>query len=132
MSFQQQGKSKEELDELRCTKYFDALWFCYSPVYQMKQYYVYGTVDDCKGHWSKWFNCLKQKTKFKDEVRRSMGQHARPISAGLPTLGFGSRPLMHTACMTASAVCLVLRARAAITLELVFPVATTWCRTPSL
>jgi ketosteroid isomerase-like protein len=34
----------------------------------MKQYYVHGTVDDCRGHWAAWFNCLKQKTKFKDEV----------------------------------------------------------------
>ena len=51
-----------------------------APVYQMKQYYVYGTVDDCKGHWSKWFNCLKQKTKFKDEVRTSV--LATPVVGG--------------------------------------------------
>eukprot|EP00889_Picochlorum_renovo_P000136 jgi/Picre1/27166/NNA_000135.t1 len=50
-----------------CVKYFDALWFCYSPVHQLKRYYVYGDVDDCLGHWSKLMACLRQKTRFRDE-----------------------------------------------------------------
>ncbi|KAK4409036.1 hypothetical protein Sango_0484600 [Sesamum angolense] len=32
---------------LSCTKYFDALWFCYSPVHQMQQYYRLGALDNC-------------------------------------------------------------------------------------
>ena len=40
-----------------------------APVHQMKQYYVYGNVDDCTGHWSKLMDCLKKKTTmFKDTV----------------------------------------------------------------
>jgi len=33
-----------------CTSAFDALWFCYSPVNQMKKYYREGTYDDCEAH----------------------------------------------------------------------------------
>lgn len=33
-----------------CTSAFDALWFCYSPVNQMKKYYREGTYDDCDAH----------------------------------------------------------------------------------
>lgn len=39
-----------------------------APVHQMKEYYVYGEVDDCSGHWKKLFACLKSKTsRFKDD-----------------------------------------------------------------
>lgn len=48
-----------------CTKYFDALWFCYSPVHQLKRYYVHGDVDDCTSHWVTLMACLKQKTRFR-------------------------------------------------------------------
>ncbi len=48
-----------------CTKHFDALWFCYSPVHQLKRYYVDGDVDDCVSHWSTLVSCLKQKTRFR-------------------------------------------------------------------
>ena len=35
----------------------------------MKEYYTYGTVDDCTGHWSKLTDCLKRKTeKYKEEA----------------------------------------------------------------
>ena len=35
----------------------------------MKIYYVYGTVDDCTGHWTKLIDCLKKKTtRYKDDV----------------------------------------------------------------
>jgi hypothetical protein len=50
-----------------CVPFFDALWFCYSPAHQLRQYYVYGTVDDCTGHWGALWDCLKQRTRFKDE-----------------------------------------------------------------
>jgi hypothetical protein len=57
-----------------CTKYFDALWFCYSPVHQLKRYYVNGDVDDCVSHWSTLVACLKQKTRF----RVADGEEALP------------------------------------------------------
>ncbi|KAK9832315.1 hypothetical protein WJX74_005985 [Apatococcus lobatus] len=48
-----------------CIPYFDALWFCYSPVYQFQHYYKFGRADDCSGHWSNFYSCLKSRTKFK-------------------------------------------------------------------
>mmetsp|Transcript_25336 Transcript_25336/g.70869 ORF Transcript_25336/g.70869 Transcript_25336/m.70869 type:complete len:114 (-) Transcript_25336:396-737(-) len=48
----------------RCVPYFDALWFCYSPAHQLTEYYRYGTVDNCRGHWSDFMNCLGRKTKL--------------------------------------------------------------------
>ncbi|XWS08050.1 hypothetical protein CRYUN_Cryun41cG0044500 [Craigia yunnanensis] len=32
---------------LLCTNCFDALWFCYSPVHQMQQYYRVGVLENC-------------------------------------------------------------------------------------
>jgi hypothetical protein len=45
-----------------CVKYFDALWFCYSPGHQLKQFYRYGNVDDCTGAWSQLWACLSKRT----------------------------------------------------------------------
>lgn len=45
-----------------CVKYFDALWFCYSPGHQLKQFYRYGNVDDCTGSWSSLWACLSKRT----------------------------------------------------------------------
>lgn len=53
--------------KLSCVKYFDALWFCYSPVHQLKRYYVHGDIDDCIGHWGRLMACMKQKTRFQDD-----------------------------------------------------------------
>ncbi|KAK9808468.1 hypothetical protein WJX73_009592 [Symbiochloris irregularis] len=59
-----------------CIPKIDALWFCYSPVHQFTQYYRFGTVDDCFGHWSRLWDCLKQRTKYADLVRgRKEPQH---------------------------------------------------------
>ncbi|XP_050370508.1 uncharacterized protein C227.17c [Argentina anserina] len=48
---------------LSCRTCFDALWFCYSPVHQMQQYYRLGTLDNCGGKWSALVDCLTLKTK---------------------------------------------------------------------
>lgn len=45
----------------------DAL--CAAPVYQMKEVYRYGNVDDCTGHWGELYQCLKLRTKFAHQVR---------------------------------------------------------------
>mmetsp|Transcript_42036 Transcript_42036/g.106433 ORF Transcript_42036/g.106433 Transcript_42036/m.106433 type:complete len:119 (+) Transcript_42036:116-472(+) len=47
-----------------CVQYFDALWFCYSPVHQMEQYYRFGIFDDCKGHWGRFMGCMARKTRL--------------------------------------------------------------------
>ncbi|GFP88139.1 hypothetical protein PHJA_000957600 [Phtheirospermum japonicum] len=53
---------------LSCAKYFDALWFCYSPVHQLQQYYRQGALDNCSGKWSALYDCLNLKTKSALEV----------------------------------------------------------------
>jgi Protein of unknown function (DUF3128) len=45
-----------------------------APVHQVKQYYRYGNVDDCVEHWSNFYNCLKKRTKFADQVLTSSSQ----------------------------------------------------------
>ncbi|KAL3530433.1 hypothetical protein ACH5RR_009755 [Cinchona calisaya] len=54
--------------KLSCTKDFDALWFCYSPVHQMQQYYRLGSLDNCSQKWNALFACLNLKTKRPAEV----------------------------------------------------------------
>ncbi|XP_078434607.1 uncharacterized protein LOC144705706 [Wolffia australiana] len=55
--------------KLSCTKFFDALGFCYSPVHQMQQYYRRGEFDTCFEKWNVLFDCLKLKTKKPSEVQ---------------------------------------------------------------
>lgn len=62
---------KETSDPRRrfsCTACFDALWFCYSPVHQMQQYYRLGVLDNCSGKWSALYDCLTLKTKQSSEA----------------------------------------------------------------
>ncbi|KAH7862154.1 hypothetical protein Vadar_000819 [Vaccinium darrowii] len=53
---------------LSCTKCFDALWFCYSPVHQMQQYYRLGVLDNCSQKWTALVDCLTLKIKRSSEV----------------------------------------------------------------
>ncbi|KAI7845859.1 hypothetical protein COHA_000593 [Chlorella ohadii] len=62
-----------------CVPKFDALWFCYSPAYQLQQYYVYGEVDDCFSKWTAFFDCLKKKTKYKEEVLAAEAEAKHPL-----------------------------------------------------
>ncbi|KAL3597627.1 hypothetical protein D5086_009264 [Populus alba] len=54
---------------LSCTTCFDALWFCYSPVHQMQQYYRLGLFDNCSQKWSDLVDCLTLKTKRSSQVQ---------------------------------------------------------------
>ncbi|XP_008227088.1 PREDICTED: uncharacterized protein C227.17c [Prunus mume] len=54
---------------LSCSTCFDALWFCYSPVHQMQQYYRLGVLDNCSGKWNSLVDCLSLKTKRSSEVQ---------------------------------------------------------------
>ncbi|KAL9416386.1 hypothetical protein AB3S75_039559 [Citrus x aurantiifolia] len=53
---------------LSCSTCFDALWFCYSPVHQMQQYYRLGVLDNCTAKWSALVDCLTLKTKPSSQV----------------------------------------------------------------
>ncbi|KAL8136748.1 hypothetical protein V2J09_002749 [Rumex salicifolius] len=63
------GISAAPKRKLTCTPCFDALWFCYSPVHQMQQYYRHGVLDNCSGKWSNLVDCLSLKTKRSTEVQ---------------------------------------------------------------
>ncbi|KAL4341206.1 hypothetical protein GQ457_08G024050 [Hibiscus cannabinus] len=52
-----------------CTKCFNALWLCYSPVHQLQQYYRVGVLDNCYGKWSALWDCLYLKTKSSSELQ---------------------------------------------------------------
>uniref|UniRef100_A0A0D6R752 Early meiotic induction protein 1 n=1 Tax=Araucaria cunninghamii TaxID=56994 RepID=A0A0D6R752_ARACU len=54
---------------MSCTACFDALGFCYTPLYQMQQYYRYGKFDNCSDKWSALFDCLRLKTKPSTEMQ---------------------------------------------------------------
>ncbi|XP_010689984.2 uncharacterized protein LOC104903615 [Beta vulgaris subsp. vulgaris] len=54
---------------LSCTPCFDALWFCYSPVHQLQQYYRVGVLDNCSEKWSNLYDCLTLKTKSSAKVQ---------------------------------------------------------------
>ncbi|XP_062083663.1 uncharacterized protein LOC133790137 [Humulus lupulus] len=55
--------------KLSCSACFDSLWFCYSPVHQMQQYYRLGSLDNCSQKWSAVVDCLTLKTKRSAQVQ---------------------------------------------------------------
>ncbi|CAK9311903.1 unnamed protein product [Citrullus colocynthis] len=65
----QQNNTTGSRRRLSCTTCFDALWFCYSPVHQMQQYYRVGVFDNCSDKWTALLNCLQLKTKRASEVQ---------------------------------------------------------------
>ncbi|KAI3450662.1 hypothetical protein Pfo_007327 [Paulownia fortunei] len=64
---------------LSCSKYFDALWFCYSPVHQMQQYYRLGALDNCSGKWSTLYDCLRLKTKRASVVEEILDTREKSV-----------------------------------------------------
>jgi hypothetical protein len=60
--------------QLSCTRFADALYFCYSPVYQVQQLYRRGTLDDCSGRWGALYDCMSLKAKPNAELE------ARPLA----------------------------------------------------
>ena len=55
-----------------CTRYFDHLYFCYTPTWQLTQLYRRGELDSCEGAFKDWWDCLLNKAKpnVEVEVRR--------------------------------------------------------------
>ena len=53
----------ESRPRLDCMRYFDVLYFCYSPVYQLNQLYRRGELDTCQGAFRDWWDCLALKAK---------------------------------------------------------------------
>mmetsp|Transcript_5990 Transcript_5990/g.37159 ORF Transcript_5990/g.37159 Transcript_5990/m.37159 type:complete len:108 (+) Transcript_5990:1784-2107(+) len=46
-----------------CVARLDELWFCFSPVYQLSQYYKFGELDSCNQKWSELWKCLRSKAR---------------------------------------------------------------------
>ncbi|KAL3684071.1 hypothetical protein R1sor_002093 [Riccia sorocarpa] len=70
----EEAKRSEPRTSLSCTPCIDALWFCYSPVFQVKQYYREGEFDSCKGKWVELFSCISLKTRPAAEVEAVLKQ----------------------------------------------------------
>ncbi|PON75288.1 hypothetical protein TorRG33x02_245780 [Trema orientale] len=68
-----EGPGTGTVRRLSCSACFDALWFCYSPVHQMQQYYRLGTLDNCSPKWSAFIDCLTLKTKSASHVQEILG-----------------------------------------------------------
>ncbi|KAJ0239779.1 hypothetical protein HA466_0233630 [Hirschfeldia incana] len=81
MSTEMDDDSSPVRRRVSCTKYFDALWFCYSPYYQMQQYYRVGKLDDCTKKFSALFDCLSLKTKSASEAQKILEEHEKADAA---------------------------------------------------
>ncbi|GAB5036892.1 Hypothetical protein NocV09_05300050 [Nannochloropsis oceanica] len=55
-----------------CTYIFDSLWFCLSPVYQAKEYYISGDFDSCEEKASALYMCLSNKVKKDPDMDRKI------------------------------------------------------------
>ncbi|KAB1227327.1 hypothetical protein CJ030_MR1G000263 [Morella rubra] len=69
MSSENEAPSSSRSRRLSCTKAFDALWFCYTPVHQLQQYYRLGVLDNCSEKWNAVLDCLSLKTKRSTEMQ---------------------------------------------------------------
>ncbi|KAJ0239778.1 hypothetical protein HA466_0233630 [Hirschfeldia incana] len=98
MSTEMDDDSSPVRRRVSCTKYFDALWFCYwmsrcsnrtsnadeteqAPYYQMQQYYRVGKLDDCTKKFSALFDCLSLKTKSASEAQKILEEHEKADAA---------------------------------------------------
>ena len=73
-----------------CWPALDALWYCYTPVHQVRHYYMSGQVDACTEQAHRFWVCLRSRLVSADEAvalyrkeaqreRAREGQHAPPV-----------------------------------------------------
>ncbi|XP_027347838.1 uncharacterized protein LOC113859225 [Abrus precatorius] len=72
MSSEKEASTSTTNRKLSCSTCFDALWFCYSPVHQMQQYYRLGVLDNCSDKWRAMVDCLLLKTKHASQVQEAL------------------------------------------------------------
>ena len=58
-----EGSAPPAREPLSCTRFADALYFCDSPVYQLRQLYRSGELDDCRAKWTDLWDCMALKAK---------------------------------------------------------------------
>eukprot|EP00271_Cylindrocystis_brebissonii_P014308 TRINITY_DN35627_c0_g1_i1.p1 TRINITY_DN35627_c0_g1~~TRINITY_DN35627_c0_g1_i1.p1 ORF type:complete len:131 (-),score=28.03 TRINITY_DN35627_c0_g1_i1:428-820(-) len=75
------GEKKES-----CVKHVDALWFCYSPVYQMTQYYREGEFDSCVQKWTDFSDCMLMRTSAAQRIQAKREAQAAALEAGAPPM----------------------------------------------
>ncbi|KAB8111330.1 hypothetical protein EE612_048955 [Oryza sativa] len=68
-----------------CVKCFDALWFCYSPYYQLQNYYRHGEFDNCFGKWGTSSTVSGSRRGARRRRRRSSPPGRRPGRTSGPT-----------------------------------------------
>eukprot|EP00245_Coleochaete_scutata_P000616 TRINITY_DN10715_c0_g1_i1.p2 TRINITY_DN10715_c0_g1~~TRINITY_DN10715_c0_g1_i1.p2 ORF type:complete len:163 (+),score=28.74 TRINITY_DN10715_c0_g1_i1:122-610(+) len=75
------GGGSNGQEKVSCIEHFDALWFCYSPVYQTTHYYREGVFDSCFGKWRALSDCLLLRTKFASLVQQKHEETAAAAAA---------------------------------------------------
>lgn len=53
-----------------CMKAFDSMYYCYSPVYQGREYYRTGALDDCGGRVRRFRMCVMSRVRSQDASER--------------------------------------------------------------
>lgn len=53
-----------------CMRTLDALWFCYSPVYQARKYYMNGEFDNCRGRLKLFRMCIMSRFQEREKSER--------------------------------------------------------------
>lgn len=51
-------ETPKERVPVSCTKAFDSVYYCYSPVHQAREYYITGELDDCRGRLKRFRMCI--------------------------------------------------------------------------
>lgn len=60
-----------------CLPALDRLWFCYSPVYQFRYYYMNDTVDPCRETARAFFTCCRARLRSPERARQLYAEEAR-------------------------------------------------------
>lgn len=79
-----ESSTKKQRVPLNCTKAFDSVYYCYSPVHQSKQYYMFGQLDDCRGRLKRFRMCAMSRFRSKDESELLYEEEEKRESAGRP------------------------------------------------
>lgn len=67
-------RSEKSRIPVSCTKAFDAVYYCYSPFHQAREYYIYGELDDCRGRLRKFRLCALSRLKPKNASEKMFEQ----------------------------------------------------------
>lgn len=55
---------------VNCTKAFDSVYYCYSPLHQGRHYYINGELDDCRGRVRRFRMCMMSRFRSQEESEK--------------------------------------------------------------